>query len=107
MQVTTELYYIQSALYDIGYSVTEVNSLITLMYKCKTFCTNMDNEISTICNPTLYNMYLFQMDEINSLIPYLDANLYPYGPGPGEEDSLMYAKYDLLYESSILIYTIT
>jgi hypothetical protein len=108
MQITTELYYIQNALYAIGYSIYEVNALITLMYKCRTFGTYMDNELSSLgYSSYLHDMYLFQRDEIDRLIPFLESTLYPFGPGPGEEDALVYAGYDLLYETTILIYTTT
>jgi hypothetical protein len=108
MEITIELYYIQNALYSIGYSVDEVNSLITLMYKCRTFGVYMENELSlTNYQIPLYDMYLCQRDEIDALIPFLESTLYPFGPGPGEQDALAYAGYDLLYENTILIYTTT
>lgn len=107
MSITTELYYIQNALYSIGYSSSDVAAIVTLMYKCRTFGTYMENEISNSHSTILYDMYLCQRDEIDKLIPYLSATLYQYGPGPSETEALNYASYDLIYNSETLIYTTT
>lgn len=105
MQITTELYYIQNALYSIGYSSSDVATIVALMYKCRMFNRYMENEISSIHNTTLYDMYLFQRDEIDKLIPYLDPTLYQYGPGV--EYALIYANNYLIYNNVLLTYTTT
>lgn len=89
----------------MGYLISDVNTLVELMYKCRMRGTYMENELAGTHNIILTDMYLFQRDEIDRLIPYLDAVLYQYGPGV--EYALIYANHYLIYNNVLLTYTTT